>query len=361
MEISRDDIIKKMTKNKKGRIVYKKVFTRDFTLPWIQIWYKGEAKDPKPWNKQVNRSFPYIVYLRKNHTIESYYDMSGLNWSRNSALDEIRKNDGFISDVKTNVTKRLGPILKIIKKGVLKNKDELSKILDLFQEAYPWFLVMWEIGESEPEQIRDLNVEPILKLKGSTITLTDDLDNLIRKTIQTIYPSLTKYSDILAIDEIKTGNIPSLEILKKREEGFIYTDEKLFLTTQQNKVENTYQIKLEQVDTKNVTKLHGSSASMGQVKGKVRKVMSVKDLKNFKDGEILVSPMTMPDFAVVMKKASAIITDEGGITCHAAILAREFGIPCIVGTRIATQVLADGDIVEVDTEHEIVNILTKSN
>jgi pyruvate,water dikinase len=60
--------------------------------------------------------------------------------------------------------------------------------------------------------------------------------------------------------------------------------------------------------------------------------------------------MTSPDFIPILKKVSAIITDEGGITCHAAIVSRELKIPCIVGTKIATKVLKDGDVVEVDAQ-----------
>ena len=64
--------------------------------------------------------------------------------------------------------------------------------------------------------------------------------------------------------------------------------------------------------------------------------------------------MTRPDFMPLMRKAKAVITDEGGITCHAAIVSRELGIPCIIGTKIATKVLKDGDMVEVDANKGIV-------
>ena len=67
-----------------------------------------------------------------------------------------------------------------------------------------------------------------------------------------------------------------------------------------------------------------------------------------------MTPMTRPEFLPLMKKAKAIITDEGGITCHAAIVSRELGIPCIIGTKIATKVLKDNDLVEVDAEKGIV-------
>lgn len=71
--------------------------------------------------------------------------------------------------------------------------------------------------------------------------------------------------------------------------------------------------------------------------------------------------MTTPDFVPIMKRASAFVTDEGGITCHAAIVSREMKKPCIIGTKIATQVLKDGDLVEVDADKGVVKILEKSN
>ena len=76
-----------------------------------------------------------------------------------------------------------------------------------------------------------------------------------------------------------------------------------------------------------------------------------------KNGDILVSPMTTPNFVPAMKLAAAIVTDEGGVMCHAAIVAREMKKPCIIGTKIATKVLKDGDIVEVDADKGVVKIL----
>jgi len=71
--------------------------------------------------------------------------------------------------------------------------------------------------------------------------------------------------------------------------------------------------------------------------------------------------MTVPDFLPAMKKAKAIVTDEGGLTCHAAIVSRELSIPCIIGTRIATKVLKDGDLVEVDSNEGKIRILKEIN
>ncbi len=92
----------------------------------------------------------------------------------------------------------------------------------------------------------------------------------------------------------------------------------------------------------------GTPASKGIASGIARIVLGPSQFKNFKRGQILVSEMTRPDFLPIMKIAKAIITDEGGLTCHAAIVARELGIPCIVGTQKATSVIQDGQRIEVD-------------
>lgn len=109
--------------------------------------------------------------------------------------------------------------------------------------------------------------------------------------------------------------------------------------------------------TSEAKEIKGQVAYRGKVTGRVR-VLKTSHVSDFADGDIIVTGMTTPDFAQLIKKASAIITNEGGITCHAAIISRELKKPCIIGTKIATQVLKDGDIVEVDAEKGIITILT---
>ncbi len=103
-----------------------------------------------------------------------------------------------------------------------------------------------------------------------------------------------------------------------------------------------------------VSEIRGVAASLGKVRGVVRVVLDVSRAKEFNKGDILVASMTRPDYTTLMKKASAIITDEGGVTCHAAIVSRELGIPCIINTKIATRALKNGDLVEVDAYKGIV-------
>ena len=100
--------------------------------------------------------------------------------------------------------------------------------------------------------------------------------------------------------------------------------------------------------------LRGQGASPGVASGKVVIIRDVKDTGSVKEGDILVTKMTSPDMVPAMQKVAAIITDEGGLTCHAAIVSRELGTPAIVGTKTATNVLKTGQLITVDGEKGLV-------
>jgi phosphohistidine swiveling domain-containing protein len=109
----------------------------------------------------------------------------------------------------------------------------------------------------------------------------------------------------------------------------------------------------------NGSQIKGNCAYPGGVKGKVKIIKLISEAVKLKKGDILVASMTDPRYVPAMKRAAAIVTDEGGITCHAAIVARELKIPCIVGTKIATKVLRDSQLVRVDANRGIVSLLKK--
>ena len=118
--------------------------------------------------------------------------------------------------------------------------------------------------------------------------------------------------------------------------------------------ENTVQGK--KVDRKVVVK--GLPASPGAAAGKAHVILDPSHIDDFKQGEILVTEMTAPDWVPAMKKAKAIVTDSGGMTCHASIVSRELGIPCIVGTKsrgtACTTAIKDGMEITVDATHGVV-------
>jgi pyruvate,water dikinase len=109
-----------------------------------------------------------------------------------------------------------------------------------------------------------------------------------------------------------------------------------------------------QMSTEKKRLLRGLPAAPGMVAGKAHVILDVKNISKFLNGEVLVTEMTSPDWAPAMRKALAIVTNSGGVTCHAAIVSRELGIPCVVGTNNATTVIKSGQLITVDATHGIV-------
>ncbi|MBI5221669.1 MAG: hypothetical protein HY979_02605 [Candidatus Magasanikbacteria bacterium] len=107
-------------------------------------------------------------------------------------------------------------------------------------------------------------------------------------------------------------------------------------------------------DNKKINELNGLVGSKGKAVGRVAVVFTNKDLNKVKAGDILVTSMTRQDFVPAISRCAALVTDEGSIICHAAIIAREFKIPCVVGTKVATEFLKDGDLVEINANKGII-------
>jgi phosphohistidine swiveling domain-containing protein len=120
-------------------------------------------------------------------------------------------------------------------------------------------------------------------------------------------------------------------------------------------------IKKEKIEINQSEKISGQTAYPGKAEGKVRKIDSPEEIGKMKEGDILVSSATAPNILPAIRLAAAIVTDEGGLTAHAAIVSREFKIPCVVGTKFATKILRDGDLVEVDAGKGTVKIIKKAS
>ncbi|MFC1727972.1 PEP-utilizing enzyme [Nanoarchaeota archaeon] len=156
-------------------------------------------------------------------------------------------------------------------------------------------------------------------------------------------------------DMILDNKLPDKNVLDQRIEFylFILKDQKLTIHhgDEAKKLHEELMEKQEDID---LDELKGDCSCQGQARGEIKIIKTVEDMEKMNQGDILVSPATNPNLVPAMQKAGAIITDEGGITCHAAIVSRELGVPCITGTKIVTKAFKDGDLVEVDATNGIV-------
>jgi len=171
---------------------------------------------------------------------------------------------------------------------------------------------------------------------------------------------LAKYILPQEVNDFANGKISSTILAKRRKHVFVdlnSTPKIILIDEEAKNAEKKVWDKTALED--NTTEISGMSASGGKVIGKARIITSSKTLHELKKGEILVTGMTSPDYAPALNKAIGIITDDGGITCHAAIIARELKLPCIVGTKNATRKIKTGDLIELRANHGMARIIEK--
>ncbi len=158
------------------------------------------------------------------------------------------------------------------------------------------------------------------------------------------------------INFLNSDEKPTQGELNKRKEAFaiIIENEKINVMFGHNALKLKEKHTIEKPAQK---KLTGAIANKGKATGLARILLSHTEVGKVNKGDILIASMTTPDYIIAMEKAAAFVTDEGGITCHAAIISRELGVPCITGTKIATKVFKDGDKIEVDADNGIVRKL----
>ncbi len=194
------------------------------------------------------------------------------------------------------------------------------------------------------------------KRKATIMQINHRLDLLLKEIARRTAYSFDELKSVLPfeIKAILNGRKISKPAIKKRNKYFVFSYDKKkmrYLEGQKAKaiVDRFTFAK------KDVSEVKGLVVSKGRfVSGRVRVIRSFQQLSKFKKGEILVTPMTSPEYVVAMRKAKAIVTDGGGMTCHAAIVSRELKIPCIVNTKIATKVFKTGDLIEVNANHGLV-------
>lgn len=161
--------------------------------------------------------------------------------------------------------------------------------------------------------------------------------------------ALTPAETILALEK---GVLPSATELEKRNKdyGYRYDESGITLVTGKEQTALLSEEELGHEEKNESAEVAGTAAFAGEIAGVARVVITKQDILDFKHGEVLVTTMTTPEFVPAMKKAAAIVTNEGGVLCHAAIVARELKVPCIIGTRVATKIFKTGDVVKVDGE-----------
>ncbi len=251
-------------------------------------------------------------------------------------------------------------------------EEKISNILEIRQkDDVEYVRVLEKYKFSEKLVKLSKAIRDFILLRTYTTGYSDNLFYVARHSL---FKAISERLDIQVEDLIMLGYEEILEIIKRgyvssedlktvedRRTGFaiIWIDGKV--ETYRGK--DIFQLQAEIGKTYKISKksddgnIQGTVACPGKVVGKVKILLDYRDVTKVEKGDIIVATMTTPDYISAMEKASGFITDEGGITCHAAIISREFNVPCIVGTVNATEKLRDGQIVEMDAYSGIVKVI----
>lgn len=297
---------------------------------------------------------PFSMFYATGDSVEIWENKRAIQWYRDELLKENEKGGAFIDGVVAEYLPLLAKVEEYWKAGPIADKEKLKTYKSLVRQAMPLFS-LWYYTVSDdrtPNNIREKLTE--IRAKDGFFSYND----VFVKSCVKLLGGDTRFANLIYSDEFP--NIPPIEVLKERHAGTLSIDGGPFVTVSLQEFASEHpEYFFEGLSDmiSDVKEIRGQVAYKGKVTGRVRIVKNKPQMHEVKEGDILVSPMTTPDFLPAMEKAAAFVTNEGGIICHAAIVAREMKKPCVIGTKIATKILKDGDMVEVDAEKGVVRII----
>ncbi len=353
-----------------------KTLTRDMSLIAMECWYRGKTSLFKEF---FDFHHPKSVLLFRDGAVEFYTDKEEYNtYLPRKLADWLNKNKedvGLVHQYMKDGLKLFSEIGNSEKRGVNVLLEDLQRVIGAFTHGYLGVFISHHLPIFNEEFIQkgerlcgENMINKIIKWREAEGNiLFNEGNDMIYSLLNEIAEKMGWEKGLLkfiTFEELKRcikekKEFP-LGILKKRRDSyFAYFNYKIFYEYEINGVlgGEGYMIKMEEV-SQDIKEIKGNSANIGHAVGSAKLVFNREELDKVGYGDILVAPMTSPYHITAIEKASAIVTDEGGITCHAAIISREMNKPCVVATKIATKVFKDGDRIAVDADKGIVRKIT---
>lgn len=336
--------------------------TRPFTIFACSLWYRWYANYARRFAEQ---DISDVLFVEEStNVVRNYRVKEQLEHFKQCIASMTVKDPGKCKEILNEAFKYNEKAQQYIKDGkeAFENIEESVDFLlnlALYSTIFPHFVVLGlESLRVENQELRELSE----KLR-SVSYYPQVIQNVIVPMAQDILKDLgiknpEEVVDLVTYDEILAKDISKLnERIKAREEmkQFVYQ----VVEGKQNIswAEDSRSIieEIEKFKNEKTGELKGQTAYPGRVKG-IARIIRTMDGKGaiFNENDILISINSNPRLMDLINKSSAIVTDEGGVTCHAAIISRELKKPCVIGTRNATLVLNDGDTIEVDADNGIV-------
>lgn len=338
------------------------IYSREKTLFYFTMWNDSDRKGYVEYlNYEIKNNLFIIKPAGQKGSV--WYDMKELDVIEQKVQEKLHNDSTLVSRLQARLNtewETLRPYL--LKEKTIQSGDEL--------EVYYTALVNWWSAMNTAFRVPDMEgVAPeVKKLFLDYRTESEKYTEQMNKTFVAFwdeqFPELADLLFFIAPHEaIACANgalsAEALQTISERKNGCILLNEILHPIAALEIKLTEQDLQLEKVEISENETIQGSVAYKVSelITGTVRIISGFKDMGDFQQGEILVTEMTNPDYVPIMKLAAAIVTDEGGITCHAAIASRELKVPCVIGTKVATKLLKNGDIIEVDASSGIIKII----
>lgn len=337
--------------------LFKKIESRSLSLTAIRVWYLSDRHGLEAHTGGTMFFEPLFIH-EDGRGVSVYYDFTDPKQDPKHLLPYFFENMDKFVRLASEYESDCQEILRLISQG---READFKKVFDLVVRTWPMLAISDVVGAMEGED----KYRPLIKrayelrVKHDTVVYKAEefLLRIISESLGTHGADLAQY---VLPEEFIEGAVPGIAILQQRKRRYVYFEGSLATDFDIESFCHERNINLERTDVLGTKEsFTGTVAYKGKAVGRVVLVFEKSQVGKVEKGDILVTPMTTPDFLPAMKKAAAFVTDEGGATCHAAIIAREMGKPCIIGTKLATSVLKDGDLVEVDADNGRVDILER--
>jgi len=310
--------------------------------------------------KLLGIGFEHTLFIHKKGTVSFLVKQDELDALGNFLSKKVQKNKketlAFLKKLKNNADLLMKKMQEL--EGKIMTQKEYASFMKLFSRHLAYHVFMKKTVDYLPQKtlkemlpaFTDARVysEPVY---SKTEYFFRAFARAIEKKEHISAELLTCLTQMEIEEYLGSGKLPKQSDLQSRYEFSILFFEKGNQKLLTKEDANTFAQMLQQTP---IDEIRGKSAHPGFARGRCRIISDPHAKVDFQYGDILVTGMTRPEFTVFYDKAAAIVTDVGGLLCHAAIIAMEMGKPCIVGTQSATKVFKDGEMIEVDADKGIV-------
>lgn len=301
----------------------------------------------------IGTQYCNILTLRNADTFIHYHDAETSKGLSEFVRQKLSENPYFLADIFEQGKHRFEELMQFAEYAAIQRtnyKELMARYFQLYKAPYPHFLITLfadSVGKEHIDAMADFRFFSracFNKTHEYILPLLEEISRQYALIVEEL-KFLTPAEILLLLDNVPTEIDIQQKVSQRQQCYFLFHNGAFEL-----KENATYDVNEHFSDT-----LQGIGTSAFVYTGKVKIIASKQDAEKIEQGDVIVTRMTTPDLInPLFQKAGALVTDEGGITCHAAVISREFNLPAIMGIRNATKLLKDGDIVEVDAEKGVV-------